>query len=315
MLGEARAELSALIVPLIPDTDEAVIAGAVARANAKPAALRPHWPLAPPRRLRPRRGRTHQQRTSQARGDQRPPPGLPGHFQDRRPRLTFYQRLVTETVDGTDDPGLGSADPGRPDGSHLARDLHRLSDRSLSPREAYRAPLMQAARARMDEAHQRFVAALDEYIAEETGHEHWILADIKNCGGDPTAVRDGTPREATVAMTDYAYDYIRNANPMGFLRHGVRARGDQRAPGHPRRRGCGPNLNLGPECFSYLTSHGALDMEHLTFFEKLMNQVDDPADQAAIIEVAKAIFERFAGVFPRDPTHPRGRPCLSARAS
>ena len=44
---------------------------------------------------------------------------------------------------------------------------------------------MQAARARMDENHQRFVAALDEYIAEETGHEQWILNDIRAAGGDP----------------------------------------------------------------------------------------------------------------------------------
>jgi long-subunit acyl-CoA synthetase (AMP-forming) len=34
VLGEAQAELSALIVPLIPGMDEAAIAGAVARANA-----------------------------------------------------------------------------------------------------------------------------------------------------------------------------------------------------------------------------------------------------------------------------------------
>jgi hypothetical protein len=58
---------------------------------------------------------------------------------------------------------------------------------------------------------------------------------------------------------------------------------------------------LGPECFSYLTSHGSLDMEHLVFFQKLMDEVTDPDDQAAIVEVAKAIFERFADVFRSIP--------------
>ena len=60
-------------------------------------------------------------------------------------------------------------------------------------------------------------------------------------------------------------------------------------------------MALVRSAFSYLTSHGALDIEHLTFFETLMNQVDDPADQAAIIEVAKAIFQRFAAVFRSIP--------------
>jgi hypothetical protein len=42
-------------------------------------------------------------------------------------------------------------------------------------------------------------------------------------------------------------------------------------------------------------------MEHLVFFQKLMDEVTDPDDQAAIIEVAKAIFERFADVFRAIP--------------
>jgi hypothetical protein len=32
-----------------------------------------------------------------------------------------------------------------------------------------------------------------EYIEEEYGHEQWILNDIKACGGDWEAVRDGRP--------------------------------------------------------------------------------------------------------------------------
>ncbi|PZR35742.1 MAG: biliverdin-producing heme oxygenase [Caulobacter segnis] len=162
-------------------------------------------------------------------------------------------------------------------------------------------PLMQTARARMDANHQRFVEALDEYIAEETGHEHWILADIKHCGGDMAAARDAAPGAATQAMTDYAYDYIRKANPMGFFGMVFVLEGTSVKLATHGAKAVAKNLGLGPECFSYLTSHGSLDLEHLNFFEKLMNEVDDPADQAAIIEVAKAIFERFAAMFRSIP--------------
>lgn len=214
--------------------------------------------------------------------------------------MTFYQRLVTETVDGQ--MTLASV-PQIQDGlmGRISRETYIAYLTEAYHHVKHTVPLMQAARARMDGAHQRFVAALDEYIAEETGHEHWILADIRNCGGDPAMVRDGTPREATVAMTDYAYDYINNANPMGFFGMVFVLEGTSVRLATQGAEAVARNLNLGPECFSYLTSHGALDMEHLTFFEKLMNQVDDPADQAAIIEVAQAIFERFAGVFRAIP--------------
>ena len=214
--------------------------------------------------------------------------------------MTFYQRLVTETVDGQ--MTLASV-PQIQDGlmGRISRETYIAYLTEAYHHVKHTVPLMQAARARMDDAHQRFVTALDEYIAEETGHEHWILADIKNCGGDPLAVRDGTPRDATVAMTDYAYDYIRNANPMGFFGMVFVLEGASVRLATQGAEAVARNLNLGPECFSYLTSHGALDLEHLTFFETLMNQVDDPVDQAAIIEVAEGIFERFAGVFQAIP--------------
>lgn len=214
--------------------------------------------------------------------------------------MTFYQRLVTETVDGQ--MGLAST-PQIQDGltGRISRETYIAYLTEAYHHVKHTVPLMQAARARMDHDHQRFVEALDEYITEETGHEHWILGDIKNCGGDPAAVRDGEPRPATLAMTDYAYDYIRQANPMGFFGMVFVLEGTSVRLATQGAEAVARNLGLGPECFSYLSSHGALDLEHLTFFETLMNQVDDPADQAAIIEVAKAIFERFANVFRAIP--------------
>jgi len=214
--------------------------------------------------------------------------------------MTFYQHLVTETVDGQ--MGLAST-PQIQDGltGRISRETYIAYLTEAYHHVKHTVPLMQAARARMDHDHQRFVEALDEYITEETGHEHWILGDIKNCGGDPAAVRDGEPRPATLAMTDYAYDYIRQANPMGFFGMVFVLEGTSVRLATQGAEAVARNLGLGPECFSYLSSHGALDLEHLTFFETLMNQVDDPADQAAIIEVAKAIFERFANVFRAIP--------------
>ncbi len=214
--------------------------------------------------------------------------------------MTFYQRLVSETVDGQ--MALAST-PQIQDGlmGRISRETYIAYLTEAYHHVKHTVPLMREARAGMDEAHRRFVAALDEYIVEETGHEHWILSDIKNCGGDAEAVRTGAPRPATLAMTDYAYDYIRHANPMGFFGMVFVLEGASVRLATLGAEAVARNLGLGPECFSYLTSHGALDLEHLSFFETLMNQVDDATDQAAIIEVAKAIFERFANVFRSIP--------------
>lgn len=214
--------------------------------------------------------------------------------------MTFYQRLVTETIDGQ--MALASV-PQIQDGlmGRISRETYIAYLTEAYHHVKHTVPLMRAARARMDAGHQRFVEALDEYIAEETGHEHWILADIKNCGGDAEAVRNGAPRPATLAMTDYAYDFINSRNPMGFFGMVFVLEGTSVKLATQGAEAVARNLGLGPECFSYLTSHGALDMEHLTFFENLMNEVEDPADQSAIIEVARAIFQRFADIFRSIP--------------
>jgi pyrroloquinoline quinone (PQQ) biosynthesis protein C len=214
--------------------------------------------------------------------------------------LTFFPKLVAETAAGQQT--LASV-PQIQDGltGRISRETYIAYLTEAYHHVKHTVPLMQAARAGLDDAHDRFRHALDEYIAEETGHEHWILSDIKNCGGDPEAVRSGQPREATQRMVDFAYDYIAKVNPMGFFGMVLVLEGTSVRLATQGAEAVAKNLNLGPECFSYLTSHGSLDMEHLVFFQKLMDEVEDPADQAAIIEVAGAIFERFADVFRAIP--------------
>lgn len=212
----------------------------------------------------------------------------------------FFQRLVAETAEGQQT--LASV-PQIQDGltGRISRETYVAYLTEAYHHVKHTVPLMQAARAGLDDAHDRFRHALDEYVAEETGHENWILGDIKNSGGDAEAVRLGQPREATQRMVAFAYDYIAKVNPMGFFGMVFVLEGTSVRLATQGAEAVAKNLNLGPECFSYLTSHGSLDMEHLVFFQKLMDEITDPDDQAAIIEVAKAIFERFADVFRSIP--------------
>jgi hypothetical protein len=183
--------------------------------------------------------------------------------------------------------------------AYLAEAFHHVS---------HTVPLLTAARNRMDVAHVAFRAALDDYIEEETGHEQWIINDIRAAGGDADAALLCAPNFSTELMVAYVYDYVSRINPMGMFGMVYVLEGTSIALATHGAGAVSKSLGLGPECFSYLSSHGSLDQEHMTFFEGLMNTIDDPYDQAAILHVARRVFVLFADMFrsiphPTEPDH------------
>ena len=218
--------------------------------------------------------------------------------------MTFYARLIRETQ--TEQQALFAVQQIR-DGlsgrisleayiAYLTEAYHHVKNT---------VPLLTAARARLGGNHAAFIAAFDDYISEETGHEEWILNDIRNAGGDAEAVRYGQPRAATELMVAYVYDYINRINPIGMFGMVFVLEGTSVQLATHGAEAVKASLGLKANCFSYLTSHGSLDLSHMAFFEGLMGQVSDPADQAAIIHVAKRVFGLFADVFRSIPHSPQ----------
>ncbi len=157
-------------------------------------------------------------------------------------------------------------------------------------------PLMQAARARLTHRPD-MIAALDDYIEEEVGHDDWILADIAAAGGNADAARASNPARATRTMIEHAYDRVGKGNPIGFFGMVYVLESVSVALAQRGAAAVAANLGLPPEAFTYLTSHGALDQEHMRYFENLVNGIDDPDDRAAIIEMARDMFGLFGGLF------------------
>ena len=218
--------------------------------------------------------------------------------------MSFFERLEGET--SAERFALYSV-PQLLDGvaGKISRDTYVAYLTEAYHHVSHTVPLLTAARDRMDEAHAPFRAALDEYIAEETGHEQWILNDIARSGGDAEAVRTGAPRSSTELMVAFAYDYVSRINPMGMFGMVYVLEGTSIALATHGAGAVSKSLGLGPECFSYLSSHGSLDQEHMKFFETLVNQVTDPVDQAAILHVAKRVFVLFADMFRSIPHETR----------
>jgi len=57
------------------------------------------------------------------------------------------------------------------------------------------------------------------------------------------------------------------------------------------------SLNLPKKAFSYLLSHGSLDISHVSFYESLMNQIINADDQALLIHSAKTFYRLYGNIF------------------
>lgn len=158
-------------------------------------------------------------------------------------------------------------------------------------------PLMMAAGSRLPQDKEWLRVAVAEYVEEELGHQEWILSDIAACGYDPQKARASVPNRATELMVAYAYHVIDRVNPMGFFGMVHVLEGTSITVADKAAECIAKSTGLPPKAFSYLTSHGALDIEHVKFFEGLMDKIDDENDQALIIHCAKNFYHLYADVY------------------
>jgi pyrroloquinoline quinone (PQQ) biosynthesis protein C len=162
-------------------------------------------------------------------------------------------------------------------------------------------PLLMACGSRIPSEKEWLRNAIAEYIEEELGHQEWILNDIKACGVDSDVVRNGQPKPATELMVSYAYDTIQRGNPVGFFGMVLVLEGTSIMLATNAAGAIQQSLNLPEKAFSYLSSHGSLDISHMEFFEKLMNRVEDKNDQQAIIHMANMMYKLYGDVFRSIP--------------
>lgn len=158
-------------------------------------------------------------------------------------------------------------------------------------------PLLMACGARLPERLEWLRSAVAEYIEEECGHQEWVLNDIRACGADSEAVRHGDPALATELMVSYVYDAIARRNPVAFFGMVHVLEGTSVALATQAAGAIQSQLGLPTKAFSYLNSHGSLDIEHVAFFESLMNRLHEPADQAAVIHCAKVVYRLYGDMF------------------
>ncbi|HWL20539.1 MAG TPA: AMP-binding protein [Bradyrhizobium sp.] len=301
VFGDGMPALGALIVPSSEKVRDTEIAGVVDRANEglpEYAQIR-HWSKVAPFTMlnhqltgngRLRRLAIHEEHQARiARCLEQP-----GQY------VSFFEVLVAETATGRarlqDTPQIRDGLLGR-----ISRQtyLHYLAEAYHHVKHTV--GLMKRAKEHMPPEKIWMCKALDEYIADETGHEEWILDDIAAAGGDASAVRRGRPRLATEVMVAYAYDEVERMNPVGLFGMVFVLESTSMQLASRGAQALMRSLKLPETCFRYLLSHGALDIDHIRFFQNLMMRVEDPDDRAAIIDMAKAMFILYGDVFRSIP--------------
>ena len=162
-------------------------------------------------------------------------------------------------------------------------------------------PLLMGCGSRLPMEKEWLREAVAEYIEEETGHQEWILNDIAACGADREAVRNSRPHPSTELMVAYAWDSVQRGNPVSFFGMVLVLEGTSVSLATAAAEKLQQALGLPDAAFSYLSSHGALDIGHMKFFETLMNRVEDEADREAIIHMANMMYRLYGDVFRNLP--------------
>lgn len=157
-------------------------------------------------------------------------------------------------------------------------------------------PLLLRAAEQCGSADGRYRAGLLDYVAEERGHEEWILDDIADLGGDAAAVRGGAPRLPCKVMVSHAYYLVDRVSPYALL--GMIHVLEGMSVAFAARAAAAIRGALGGRIagFKYLVSHGAADIGHTRFFAGLVDGIE-ARHLETVIAAAEDFYALYGGIF------------------
>lgn len=217
-------------------------------------------------------------------------------LQDAKQDMLFHDRLLAQTIHERQSllsiPIIQDALAGS-----IAREDYVAFLTQAFHHVRHTVPLLMACGGRLPARLEWLRTAIGEYIEEEMGHHEWVLDDLVACGADREQIADSMPAESTELMVAYAYDTIARGNPVGFFGMVLVLEGTSVALATRAAETIETSLGLPRNAFSYLRSHGDLDIEHVGFYEGLMNRLDDESDRRAVIHAAKRFYKLYGDVF------------------
>jgi pyrroloquinoline quinone (PQQ) biosynthesis protein C len=210
--------------------------------------------------------------------------------------MTFHAQLLAATAEARQRfqsiPVLQRALQGA-----ISRPLYRDFLGEAYHHVRHTAPLLMACGARLPARLEWLREAVAHYIEEEIGHQEWILDDLVALGESRELWASSKPSYETELMVAYAWDTVQRGNPVGFFGMVLVLEGASVALASDAAAAIEQHLGLPRSAFTYLRSHGDLDKEHVGFFEGLMDRLQEPADQQAVVHAASRFYRLYGDIF------------------
>lgn len=161
--------------------------------------------------------------------------------------------------------------------------------------------LMAAARDRAlvlpDDAVARALAAyLDVHLAEELGHDAWLLDDIRTLGFEEREVVQARPCAAVVDLVGAQYFWMMHAHPVAIMGYLVLMEGY--APLAAQLEEIRVRTGAPASAFRCMMRHAEDDPEHLTELNRTLDDMDLSVEQSRAVGMcAFAAIEGLAAMF------------------
>lgn len=158
-------------------------------------------------------------------------------------------------------------------------------------------PVMGSAVSRLTDDHRGIRYLLYDKIAEEKGHEDWVLNDIRALGGDVDRVRASRPRTPVEVFVGYNYALTDRDHPVAVL--GMLYTLEVIASVYAGRVAQSARDKIGitgADGFSFLESHSTMDGDHLVDLKEAIKTIESAALQDAVIRATMTNFWLFARI-------------------
>jgi Iron-containing redox enzyme len=145
--------------------------------------------------------------------------------------------------------------------------------------------LMELACARLGHEHIALRQYLTKHIAEETGHQNWVLNDLEALGYDRTMVRQSEPLAETINLIGSQLYVINYLHPAGLL--GYVYLMESRPPDRRMLEAVQECFSISSRAMSFLTRHGEEDIRHRRELKDVLDScIEGDIEQEATITSA-----------------------------
>jgi pyrroloquinoline quinone (PQQ) biosynthesis protein C len=159
-------------------------------------------------------------------------------------------------------------------------------------------PVCAAAASRVADDQRAIRYFLYEHMHEESGHEEWVLNDLEVVGLARASVQASIPSVFTTTLCGYNYWSADRRHPCSVLGMMYALEVIASVYGGPFASAIKESLLLQDDRgVSFISSHATMDTEHMVHLRYILNTLEDPTAQSAVVESTIVNFHHFTRMF------------------